>query len=215
MGREPSPRSGYSIHTISWREREGGRWPKACVWLSKEARRCGANPSPRSWPRICSCKCSGWHFEEMPGEVRPAGGRFSKKARTSRRRTRRRWTCASSSHRPAMSRTSPDLASRGHPKHLLRKCGASYVERDSHRIVALTPEMCAHDSHEVGRVAFRRNDGWGAARCCNLPEFTKPKPVQTLRSVRRQQRATPPAFALANASRPDIVGPPPHFLRKC
>ena len=27
--------------------------------------------------------------------------------------------------------------------------------------------------HEVGRVAFRRNDGWGAASRCNLTDFTK------------------------------------------
>ena len=53
--------------------------------IRAQARRCGANPSPRSWPRICSCKCSGWHFEEMPGEVRPASRAFSKKAGTVRR----------------------------------------------------------------------------------------------------------------------------------
>ena len=44
-----------------------------------QARRCGANPSPRSWPRICSCKCSGWHFEEMPGEVREVAARFRRR----------------------------------------------------------------------------------------------------------------------------------------
>ena len=90
------------------------------VWLlaivaaagAQKARRRGANPSPRSW--------RGWHFEEMPGEVRAAGRTSSKNAQTSRRppASRRRQVSALYSHRAATSRTSPDLASRGHPLQL-------------------------------------------------------------------------------------------------
>ena len=97
-------------------------------------------------------KCFGWLDEVEPGEVRLAGRRFSKRARTSRRppAMRRRQAFVSSFRRAATSRTSPDLAARGHPKHLLRKCGASFVERDSRRIVATTSEMGA-DASQQGR----------------------------------------------------------------
>ena len=46
--------------------------------------------------------------------------------------------CSNVPHLPhLLSQMLDDLASRGHPKHLLRKCGASFVERDSRRTVPL------------------------------------------------------------------------------
>ena len=114
-----------------------------------KTRRRGVYPSPRSWPRICSCKCSGWHFEEMPGEVRPVAegirrrqgphGDYLQGAPIGLRLIF--LPCSNVPHLPhLLSQMLDDLASRGHPKHLLRKCGASFVERDSRRIVASPQE---------------------------------------------------------------------------
>ena len=46
------------------------------LWTLEKGTTVRRAPSPRSWPRICSCKCFGWLDKVEPGEVRPAAERF-------------------------------------------------------------------------------------------------------------------------------------------
>ena len=109
---------GISVNRASWNELQSGRdWRPSPCTFQKWARRFGANPSPRSW--------RGWHFEEMPGEVRPASGTFSKKARTSRRPT------AASAGRPSPHLAAVQQRPAPHPTSLREATLSSFVERES------------------------------------------------------------------------------------
>ena len=179
LRRRPFSPHQMFVHTIGWRERADGKWPKACVWASKEARRRGANPSPRSWPRICSCKCSGWHFEEMPDEVRAVAERFRKGL--GGHEDYLQWAPTGlrlSFCRAATSRTSricqqmlDDLASRGHPLQL-----HGYGLHTSR----LSNDGAAFPSPLVGPSISFGNAGGGLAKRGRMRGAAAPEIVRTL-----------------------------------
>ena len=47
------------IHTIAYHGHGSGKWSKVWGRASNTTRRRGANPSPRSWPRICGANALG------------------------------------------------------------------------------------------------------------------------------------------------------------
>ena len=156
------------IHTIAYHGHGSGKWSKVWGRASNKTRRRGANPSPRSWPRICGANALGGLAKR--GRVRCGTLLHGQKIRRRHAGDALRVVSVTSEPSSRAFRWPPAP----HPAFLRNATLSSFVERDLRRVVAPISEMCANDSHVAERDANLRHHA--------LPAHSKPSRRKRLHS---------------------------------